>query len=729
MLTVAEIIQIERAKAAKGRPSNEELRQVPLDRPARLLGRLSSPPQIHESIQSMSEFVDLVKLARGDGITIELSDEEAEQLVSVIQSGDRDAPRYWKGAYFIIDLRDLGLSGRLGPDKRPTLAELMADLSRGEAPDVTGTIYLSSEGVSRLSRDQDRVVGYQLLKLMKAANCRVRTPYATLNPKIEADWKELAEGFEDAARESKHLQEKHFGPKKRDKAKKGEHVGSQVPPGFIIEIKGYKSSGSYIFGKWLPYLPHAETVVKILREYVRCNGSKYRAAQALRGTFIPPFPGELKYMETRSSLRNCLKTDEGYIITPEVIDGLAQQVALIGTWKWSDIMIENNHPAIVPVDLFGEAYELANRRGGKPRGRAAYYEPLDWDGLLWCLNHETPRRISGHSSNGTWVCDRDYHNGTGPICLKINHRIISEPLAREFLKCLDLSSHATAVFDEVQNRAMATDDEQARRKREETQLRNRLINLENYLGSSDPELEENYRRQIKQVKAELRSLQQKPLPLPVTIADINRVRHFLENLENEWQKLSPSLRNRLLKLLVDRVEIVHDPHRIQATIIWKIGFKQKIDIERPVGNSRQDRRWTSEQDGLLRMLWPTSTKEVLLAAFPDRGWRGIQSRAVKLGLKRQVRHYPPHWKPWTPEDDAMLAELYVKESSAEVIASELGRSIQSVAGRACLLKIGKPREVRFPKPKPAWEVQNFYGLETVCSFLPPSPVFSDGRST
>ena len=369
MLTVAEIIQIEKAKVAKRQPSNEELRQIPLDRPGRLLGRLSSPPQLHDSIQSMSEFVDLVKLARGDGITIEMSDEGAEQLVNAIQSGDRDAPRYWKGAYFIIDLRDLGLSGRLGPDKRPALAELMADLSRGEAPDVTGTIYLSSEGVSRLSRDQDRVVGYQLLKLMKAANCRVRTPYATLNPRIEADWKELAEGFEDAARESKHLQEKHFGPKKREKAEKGEHVGAQVPPGFIIEIKGYKRNGSYILGKWLPYSPHAEIDVRILREYVRCNGSKYRAAQALRGTFIPPFSGELKYMETRSSLRNCLKTDEGYIITPEVIDGLAQQVALIGTWKWSDIIIENNHKAIVPVDLFGEAYEMANRRGGKPRAR------------------------------------------------------------------------------------------------------------------------------------------------------------------------------------------------------------------------------------------------------------------------------------------------------------------------------------------------------------------------
>jgi len=68
------------------------------------------------------------------------------------------------------------------------------------------------------------------LKLMEEANCRVRTPNAILNPRIDADWKELREGFEDAARESRHLQEKHFGPKKREKALSGEHVGQQVPP-------------------------------------------------------------------------------------------------------------------------------------------------------------------------------------------------------------------------------------------------------------------------------------------------------------------------------------------------------------------------------------------------------------------------------------------------------------------------------------------------------------------
>jgi len=167
--------------------------------------------------------------------------------------------------------------------------------------------------------------------------------------------------------------------------------------------------------------------------------------------------------------------------------------------------------------------------------------------------------------------------------------------------------------------------------------------------------------------------------------------------------------------MIDHVEIEHNPQSIQATVIWKIGFKQRIVIERPVANSRKDRWWTNEQDSLLRLLWPTSTKEVLLAAFPGRAWRGIQSRASKIALKRQVRHYPYHWKPWTADDDARLAELYVKETSTEAVAAALGRGVQAIASRAWLLKIRKPRELIYPKPKLAWEVLNAYGLETVSS--------------
>jgi hypothetical protein len=147
-----------------------------------------------------------------------------------------------------------------------------------------------------------------------------------------------------------------------------------------------------------------------------------------------------------------------------------------------------------------------------------------------------------------------------------------------------------------------------------------------------------------------------------------------------------------------------------------------------VGSSAKERRWTSEQDNLLRTLWPISTREVLLSAFPDSNWRGIISRARNLRLMRRVRLYPSHWEPWTAIDDARLRELYLRETPVEVIAAELGRSISAVVGRAHLLKIKRPKEARFLKRQVAWEVLNFYGLEAVSPFPPRSRVALSGQS-
>ncbi|MBI2854319.1 MAG: hypothetical protein HYX87_05285 [Chloroflexi bacterium] len=80
----------------------------------------------------------------------------------------------------------------------------------------------------------------------------------------------------------------------------------------------------------------------------------------------------------------------------------------------------------------------------------------------------------------------------------------------------------------------------------------------------------------------------------------------LENLEGKWKKYPGALRNRLIALLVDRVELRHDLSHIEATIIWTIGYKQVININRPKARFNKEKYWQPEEDNLLRMLWPCS---------------------------------------------------------------------------------------------------------------------------
>ncbi|MFC1982269.1 hypothetical protein ACFLV5_00530 [Chloroflexota bacterium] len=361
---------IRRIKKSRSVPTEEDLRSLPHNK-AFIYGRVSSQGQVRDSRESIHEVAKLVVLAKKDGYRSGIQPETVEKWLDSIQSG-KDVSRTIEDGEILIDCRDLGLSGSLGEDKRPGLNALWNRVETGEV----GTVYLT-EGMSRLSRDRDRVLGYKVLKLLKEQKCRIRTPEGVYNPAVPRDWDYLADDIEDSAEEMKKMGVR-LGRRRVSKALQGRHVGSPVCPGYIVEIEGQRNDGSYILGKWQPYLPHAEVVIAALKELVK-QRSVFRAVQALtaRGVIFPFFPAELKYMETRSALRLYRRTTGGYMITTNCLKCLATNLKLVGIWDWKDILIEDNHPAIVPVDLFMQAYEIAVSH--KPKGKAAYTPSL-WSG-------------------------------------------------------------------------------------------------------------------------------------------------------------------------------------------------------------------------------------------------------------------------------------------------------------------------------------------------------------
>jgi len=353
---------VEHRRRFRQSPTEEDLRRLPFCH-AFVYGRVSSTDQIHESEQSIKEIAHLVALARSDGYVTILPQEEVERRIQAIWQRLPTAILVWEDGEVIVDCRDLGISGQLSEDKRPGLANLR---SRLEANEV-GCLYLT-EGMSRLSRDQNRIISHQVLKLLKEQQCRVRTPDGIWNPVVERDWEYLHEELEDAAQELK-VMGKRLQRRRNSKAREGRHVGSPVVAGFVIEIEGQRPDGRYIFGKWKAYPPHAEIVNIVLKHLVDLR-SPMKAAQALKEQNIvfPYFPPELSYMVTRTELRSCHKTALGYVVTPALISGLAQNPALIGVWSFSNQpVIVDNHDHIVSEGLFWQAYEVAATER-KPKG-------------------------------------------------------------------------------------------------------------------------------------------------------------------------------------------------------------------------------------------------------------------------------------------------------------------------------------------------------------------------
>jgi hypothetical protein len=286
--------------------------------------------------------------------------------------------------------------------------------------------------------------------------------------------------------------------------------------------------------------------------------------------------------------------------------------------------------------------------------------------------------------------------------------MLTPPLTREFLSCLDLTPHAEAVLDHLKSEVSQQDLGENQRRRQEAAHEKRIANLKGFLGSTDdPEREAVYWQLIDEEKARLARLRETP-PIPRAMpVDLERVKRFLENLQDEWDRYPGRLRNRLIELLIDRVELRHDDSWIEATIVWRVGFKQVVRINRPRANYSREKLWRKEEEDLLRMLWASSSREAVMAAFPGRSWASLNQKASALKINRQRVHgATAQGRRWTKEDREKLKELYVSAASIEDIAVELQRSPQSIATVANAMGLARPKELRYRRRESEWEPLN-----------------------
>lgn len=705
MLTIEEILTVRKNHRAK--PTQEDLRKLP-HKKAFIYGRVSSPGQVINSKESIREIAKMVALAKADGYHSKITVQDVDGLLVSIQQGTV-VNEVIEDGEIIVDIQDLGISAKgLADEKREGLAHLRRRLESGEI----GAVY-TTEGVSRLSRDQDRILPFQLLKLFKEQQCRLRTPDGVWNPAIEKDWEALAEEFEDAIGELK-LFRKRMHRRKAQKAARGEYVGGPIPAGFILPIISQKANGKYEFGKYEPYPPHTDVVVRVLQEFVTQRGGALKTAQLLVDVTFPRFPKELSYMECLSALRMCPKTPSGYRITPELIRGLATNLKMIGIWQWGDTEpIPNNHKPALPEDLFLAAYEVA-MRPGKPKGRAVYSEPLEYSGLLWCCNHPYPEPVSSNRCEGEYRCQRDYFRGQGRICFDITHRFIDEPLSAEILRQLDFTPYAEEVLAKLEAETIQDRASHAERTRQITDLERRLENLKSYFGCGNREREEVYWAEHEKTKTQLEELRLKPTTqTKLTMADIQQVRDFLSHLPSKWQAYPRATRNRLLQLLIERIELRHDRDKIQATIIWKAGLQQDITIYRPEAKGSRDKRWANEEDKLLKMLWPSSSRGAVQATLPNRSWKSITCRAHYLKLKRKRGDpHPSPQKRWRPEEETRAKAMYEGGVPLADIVAEFGRNPTAILNKACKQGWHRPESAKRQKAKVTWVTDDLKLLQS-----------------
>jgi len=173
------------------------------------------------------------------------------------------------------------------------------------------------------------------------------------------------------------------------------------------------------------------------------------------------------------------------------------------------------------------------------------------------------------------------------------------------------------------------------------------------------------------------------------------------------------VRNRLLKLIVEKVELRHDAKTIEATVYWKTGFCQRIVIQRARAAFDSDSVWTEDENRILKELWRDAPIEAVLEALPKRTLSAIRNHARCLGLKHQRKtNSASIWRRWTEAEETQAQALIHSGALFSGIALKLNRTQSSIIQRAAVKKWHGPSWEGKKKKPIVWksEVQNFKSL-------------------
>ena len=587
---------------ASGSPSPEAAFQLLHKGTAFIYQRQSSYEQKRRNIWSQHVQDDLAEKAKQDGYPEEL---------------------------IIVEKRDLGISGRKTEQERPGLAYLISLTKQGRVESVWVV------ACDRLYRDMEYENADRMANLFRKHGIVVCTPYRRYSLKVDDDYDDFHDEMSKVTRENRRRTIR-FTATRRAKAEGGLWPGTPVPAGFIV-VKG-KDDPDASYDLLSSYEPHAEVIPKIFRTYVDRRGSKYEAAKALwrEKIVFSFFPKELTYMQSRASLRRTPTNEFGYLITAELIGSIVANPIYIGWWHYAGKIIDrSHHQPLVDRDLFWEAQRVL--RNKKPKGRAVRFEPLPFAHLLWCLGHDEAQKITSLNAEGRYVCDYHYKLGITRKCLSMARYQLEAPLLDAIFRQLDLRDYVNNVLTELEEEQRANKLLEAKRHHDIQTLERKLGNLkEGFDEANSKEKRDVIWERIEHIKSSLDELKAAPTPTAkILTSDIDKVREFLGNIETNWQKISLTLQNRLLKLLLIGVYLRHERYTVHATIRWKTGYEQKLTIHRPVIGYCDDTKWREEEVNLLKTLWPSSSRQSVIAAFPQRTWESIACKAQYLGLRRK----------------------------------------------------------------------------------------------
>lgn len=588
-----------------------------------------------------------------------------------------DLPRYvmslgWQANTIILIDEDEGISGAKRIDERAGMSRLFDLIITGKI----GAVVVQAE--DRLFRDETQIQVNVFIDACVKNDVRVLTPYFKYNfaDKHEGPYHRLlfrmrAEQAADFL--NSYVRGRLYAAKERMLIQ-GLWMGGNINLGYMVDDRKSLPSGipNQNWRKYQPFEPCAKVVVKIFETFVMLGGNQRATLRYLHenGPYFPDFddPELLRYVPPGFSWAKpmrMLKRGSIYMVGSIALQNMMTNAVYLGHWVFKDRVVQwNNHPAIVPEDLFYQAFNYLSpysldgstnddyaprlgRRYSTKRKERAVYDP-SYVGLVGSYYEGQWRGATASWRNNMKM----YAYTCAYMDTADNQQYLWSRRADYFDKIIDEMLHAKlkATFShEVWEGVLSVVGEDF--DAEERMLRHQLNTVEqklqtlldnfSYVQSKTllKSLEQefsNYEHEKGRLEAKLIALQGRMDQQDTLIGLAKQA----ENVLGNWGQMDSLERRAIAQVFIERIVVSQaGKHRVANVVIyWRDNSTDQLSL--PYRSDTWE-LWNPKEVEELRLLIERNADQVEIAvALPNRNWRAIRIKAYEILGKREFRISP-----------------------------------------------------------------------------------------
>lgn len=679
----------------------KDLSALPTDRPVGVYYRQSTQPQVG-NISTSLQTVDLPQLLK-----------------------DRGWP---EDKVIVIDM-DAGVSGQLRIDERDGMRHLFDLITSGRI----GTVACTDE--DRLFRDVTQIQVNVFIEACRQSHVFVFTPtmlYNFAHPQMGDFYiRQFRFKCEMAAEYIKSYIKGRLHPAKNRLLLDGRWAGSTISVGYMVDMRKTLPDGSKNpnWRKLVEFPPYAEVVKEYFRLFLENAGhvrTTVRQIQ-LHGPWYPD-PNECKPPTGFKAAYRLHRYNNGLCPGKQGLQDLLTNVVYIGHWTFKDrIVIWNNHPGIVPEEVFMKAFNYLSATGLDGKANPNYAHVTDYahlscedkrgaerpllSGLIMSKYQDKWRRV------GTdWVASDRHYAYVLHVPDPLNDYAWSKTASYVDAAVVGLlRQKLEATFDTAvwnANLTATLNALQIDRKQREAQIAALECVMDGLIASLEsltlPEVIRAVEQKYKDAKTEHDRLLSEQANNKNELQQMEEVLKLKDTcapaIEN-WDKITREEKQAILRAFIDRIEAVPiEGHGLDLRIFWRDKSSDQVTLHR---QATRGNYWTpGELAHLLELVTANAPQETIAAAFPNRTWTLIRNRinrSVGLGVycpsERPIHDYetygdyrarinndpaypPRETQRWELEELSRLLELVRQNASQIHIASKFpDRSWRSIRVR------------------------------------------------